>query len=465
MSQPLHAPAEPHIAPIDAFTFTLERDPLLRATIVAVATFERPPDWELLTDRIDRATRLVPRFRQKLVDVPLGLAPPRWIVDPDFDLSLHLHRVRVAGSGGGDGDMAEVLAMARSAGSTSFDRDRPLWQFTLVEGLASGGGALIMKLHHALTDGVGGIEIAAHVVDLSPSADELGPLPEAPTARPHGLFEVAADTVDHHLGRLSDVGRSVRDMVPHLLRQGVTHPRRTLGDGVGTALAIGRFVRPVTRTSSPIMRERRNLRDLGHFDVSQHALSDAAHRQDSTLNDAFLAGVAGGLRRYHEHHRAAVDHLRISMPVNVRTDQDGLGGNHVTVERFDLPVGTTDPARRMRRIGEVCRALRHDPAIPYASTIASVLNLLPVDVTASMLRHVDLLASNVPGFPSPVYVGGARLEAFHVFGATLGSAANVTLMSYDGTCHVGVSTDTGAVPDPDVFLTCLQEGFAEVVAT
>ena len=461
MSQRVQAQLEQHIAPIDAFTFTLERDPLLRATIVAVATFERPPDWELLVERIDRATRLVPRFRQKLVDTPLGLAPPRWIVDADFDLSLHLQRVRVADGG----DMAEVLVMARSAGSTSFDRDRPLWQFTLVEGLASGGAALVMKLHHALTDGVGGIEIAAHVVDLSPTAGELGPLPHAPAARPHGPFEVAVDTVDHHLARLADVGRSVRDMVPRLLRQGVTHPRRTVQDGVETAMAIGRFVRPVTRTSSPIMRERRNLRDLGSFDVSQHALSDAAHRQDSTLNDAFLAGIAGGLRRYHERHLAAVDHLRISMPVNVRTDDDELGGNHVTVERFDLPVGTTDPASRMRRIAEVCRALRHDPAIPYASTIASVLNLLPVDVTASMLRHVDLLASNVAGFPAPVYVGGARLVAFHVFGATLGSAANVTLMSYDGTCHVGVSTDTGAVPDPDEFIACLEEGFDEVIAT
>jgi diacylglycerol O-acyltransferase len=460
VSQRVRSQVERHIEPIDAFTFTLERDPLLRATIVAIATFEQPPDWEQLVERIDRATRLVPRFRQKLVDVPLGLAPPRWIVDPDFDLSLHLQRVRVPAGG----DVAEVLTMARSAGSTSFDRDRPLWRFTLVEGLASGGAALVMKLHHALTDGVGGIEIAAHVVDLSPTADDLGPLPEAPVPRPHGLVEVATDTVGHHLCRLADVGRSVRDVIPRVLQQGVAHPRRTVQDGIGTAVAIGRFVRPVTRTSSPIMRKRRNLRDLGHFDVSQHALADAAHRQGSTLNDAFLAGIAGGLRRYHEHHLAAVDHLRISMPVDVRTEHDGLGGNHVTVERLDLPVGTTDPARRMRRISEVCRALRDDPAIPYASTIASVLNLLPVDVTASMLRHVDLLASNVAGFPAPVYVGGARLVAFHVFGATLGSAANVTLMSYDGTCHVGVSTDTGAVPDPDVFLTCLREGFAEVVA-
>ena len=83
-------PLEDHINPVDAFTVTLERDPLLRATIVAVATFDQAPDWDVLSDRIDRATRLVPRFRQKLVTVPFGLAPPRWLVDPDFDLSLHL---------------------------------------------------------------------------------------------------------------------------------------------------------------------------------------------------------------------------------------------------------------------------------------------------------------------------------------------------------------------------------------
>ena len=88
-----------------------------------------------------------------------------------------------------------------------------------------------------------------------------------------------------------------------------------------------------------------------------------------------------------------------------------------------------------------------------------------MDVTAGMLKHVDMLASNVPGFPAPVYMGGALLESFHVFGATLGSAANVTLMSYNGTCHIGVSTDSGAVLDPAAFRDCLREGFDEVIAS
>ena len=192
-------------------------------------------------------------------------------------------------------------------------------------------------------------------------------------------------------------------------------------------------------------------------------LAAAAHRVDATLNDAFLAGIAGGMRRYHERHRRggrppAGDHAR-QRPHRRRT---APAGNRVTLERFDLPVGVADPARRMAQISRTCRALRHDPAIPYADAIAGALNLLPVDVTAGMLKHVDLLASNVPGFGQEVYIGGALLESFHVFGATLGSAANVTLMSYNGTCHIGVNTDAGAVQDPVAFCDSLRDGFAEV---
>ncbi len=454
------APLEDHINPVDAFTVTLERDPLLRATIVAVATFDSAPDWDQLVERIDRATRLVPRFRQRLATVPLGLAPPRWVVDAHFDLSLHLRRLRVHRGGG----MEAVLELARSMGLTSFDHNRPLWEFVLVEGLPAKRAALIMKLHHALTDGVGGIEIAAHVVDLDREPRPVGPMPAAPAPRQHGLVEVMADTVDFHLRRVLHAGSELGRALPHAVRHGLARPTEALTEGVSTAAAIARFVRPVTHTNSPIMTERRPLRDFACFDVPLEELAAAAHRVDSTLNDAFLAGIAGGMRRYHERHLAIVDHLTISMPVNVRTEDDAPGGNRVTIERFDLPVGISDPRRRMERIGHTCGELRRDRAIPYASAIAGVLNLLPVDVTAGMLKHVDLLASNVPGFPDPVFMGGALLESFHVFGATLGSAANVTLMSYNGTCHIGISTDSGAVLDPVAFRDCLREGFDEVLA-
>ncbi len=451
---------EEHIDSVDAFTLTLERDPLLRATFVAVATFDRGPDWDVLRDRVERATRLVPRFRQKLISTPFGLTPPRWVVDPDFDLSLHLRRIRVHDGG----SLTDVVEMARAAGLTAFDHDRPLWEFMLVEGLPDGRAALVMKLHHALTDGIGGIEIAAHVVDLSREPAAVGPMPDAPEPSDHGIVDLVTDTADYHLRRLGSAGSDVRHSVPVLLRDGLAHPARAVSNVASTATAIARFVRPITRTRSPIMLERRPLRDFRFFDVALDDISGAAHDLGGSLNDGFLTGVAGGMRRYHQRHLAAVDHLLVTMPISVRADDDAMGGNRITVERFDLPIGITDPSHRIRRITTIARAIRQDPAIPYSGMIAGVMNLLPVDVTAGMFKHVDMLLSNVPGFPEPVFVGGALLESFHVFGATIGSAANVTLLSYDDTCHVGISTDSGAVKDPDVFLDCMVAGFDELVS-
>jgi len=451
---------EGHINPVDAFTLNLERDPLLRATIVAVAVFDRSPDWATLQDRMERASRLTPRFREKLVATPLGLAPPRWIVDPEFDLSMHLRRARIPRKGG----MPAVVEFARVAGMTAFDHDRALWEFTLLEGLPEKRAALVMKFHHALTDGVGGVEMAAHVVDFAREAPDPGPMPPAPPASEHGSTEALADTLGYRGRQLADAAGELLRVVPGAVARTLARPTETVTEGVETARAVARFARPITRTLSPIMTERRPRRDCSTLDVPLDGLRDAAHGVGGTLNDAFLAGVAGGLRRYHEHHLAAVDHLCVCMPVNVRTADDGPGGNKVTLERFDLPVGVVDPRDRMREIGRVCRELRRDPAMPYASAVAGVLNLLPVDVTAGMLKHVDILASNVPGFPDEAFVGGALLESFHVFGATLGSAANVTLMSYRDTCHIGIITDSGAVVDHDVFRDCLAEGFAEVAA-
>ncbi len=450
---------EGHISPVDAFTLTLEKDPVLRATIVAVATFDRSPDWDLLVDRVERATRLVPRFREKLIRPPFGLAPPRWVVDADFDLSLHLRRVRLPEGAGFDA----VIELARAAGADAFDHDRPLWEFTLVEGIDGAGASLVMKLHHALTDGVGGIEIAAHVVDLSEEPADLGPMPPAPAAREHGAVETTIDTTRFHVRRGIDALSGLAGVADRNLRRIARDPFGAVGEGIDTAAAIARFVRPVTSSDSHVLTGRRPLRRPAVLDVPLVPLRDAAHSADARLNDAFLAAVAGGMRRYHELHCAPVERLRVSMPVNVRTELDAPGGNRVTVERFELPVSIEDPGPRMRRIASTCRALRRDPAIAYADQVAAVLNLLPVEVTSAMLRNVDLLTSNVPGFPDQVWVGGAALESFHVFGATLGSAANVTLMSYRDTCHIGINVDVGAVRDPERFRECLAEGFDEVL--
>ena len=194
------------------------------------------------------------------------------------------------------------------------------------------------------------------------------------------------------------------------------------------------------------------------------ALRQAAHLAGGSLNDAFVAGVTGGLRRYHDLHGVDVDELHITMPVSIRGDDDPIGGNRITLMRFDVPAGVADPAERIRQISVRTAAVRDERSLPYTQLIAGALNLVPRWYIAAVLRHVDLLASDVPGIPIPVYLGGAAVRMQYPFGPTIGAGVNVTLMTYAQTCAMGVNVDTGAIPDPDVFHRCLVEGFEEVLA-
>lgn len=452
---------ESHIRETDAFTFRMEGDPLLRSTITALVVFDREPDWDALVDRVERATRLVPSFRARLRRSPFGLAPPSWVLDGDFDLSWHLRRVDAPAPH----TVETVREMARVAGMSAFDPARPLWEFTLVSGLTRGRAALIMKVHHALSDGVGGIDLATHVVDLTRRPADLGPMPDLPTAVVHGSVARLGEAVGFEVSRWIRNGRSLLLSAPGATAELVRHPLRTAATVADTAASLARFVRPVSTTMSPVMTDRRLQWSFSTLDVPFADLKAAGSAHESTLNDAFLAGITGGLRRYHELHEAWVPSLRVTMPINTRKDDDPVGGNRITLVRFEVPVGVTDPGARMRIIGKTCARVRHERALPYSEGVAGLLNLLPTAVTGGMLKHVDFLASNVPGFPVAVYVGGARVESFHAFGPTIGASANLTLMSYGGTCNIGVTTDNGAVPDPDAFVRCLVEGFAEVVGS
>ena len=154
----------------DAFSWYMEHDPALRSTIVAVAWLDRSPKWDTLVDRLERATRLVPIFRQRPVEPPGRLATPRWTVDPDFDLTWHLRRV----TSPPPHSQATVIEMARIMAMSGFDAAHPLWEFTLVEDLADGGAALVMKLHHSLTDGIGGMQLLFALFDTCPDPPPPG---------------------------------------------------------------------------------------------------------------------------------------------------------------------------------------------------------------------------------------------------------------------------------------------------
>lgn len=450
---------ELHMRDSDAFSWYMEADPLLRSTVCAVMELERCPDWDTVVERIDRASRLAPCWRHKVVLPPARLATPRWVVDPDFDLSWHVRRVTAAEPA----DLGWVLDFARQTAMSGFDRARPLWEYTLIDGLEGGRAALVCKVHHALTDGVGGMEVAKFLFDLEPDPGDLGPMPPAPEGTEHDTAELVRESLAYDWSRLFDFSKRLLGSAPGEVAHALRHPFETAREAADTARSVARMVQPVTDTLSPIMTERRLQ---WHYDLLEMAFADlraATRVAGCSLNAGFLGGMTGGLRHYHERFGAEVEALRLTMPISTRTADDPVGGNRITLQRFTVPMGIVDPVERMRSLQTLSDHARDEPAIPLTNAIAGTMNLLPSSVVGGMLKHIDFLASNVPGIPRPIYLAGVEVQRFCGFGPTIGAALNATLVSYNGRCHVAVTTDAGAVPDPGVMVECLVEGFEEVL--
>lgn len=444
----------------DAFSWYLEGDPVLRSTVVAALWFDSAPDWDYLVARMERATRTIPQFRQRLLEVPARLAMPRWAGDPEFDLTWHMRRIAAPPPH----TEQVIVDFARREASSGFDRVRPLWQFTLIEGLEGGRAALIMKMHHSLTDGVGAMELAFHLFDSSPERQPLGALPDTPAGERLGTAGMVRENLRFRAGQSAAVaGRIARWGLPTAVGV-IRRPVGSARSATTLVRSVARTVAPVPETLSPIMQGRGIGRHLDYLELEFADLKSAVRAAGGTINDGFVAAAASGLRRYHERHGAPVDSLRVMMPINLRAPGDPAGGNRITLMRFEVPAGEKDPSRRIQEIGRRCRAVRHEESLPYTNAIAGGLNLLPPAVVGSMFKHVDFLASDVPSFPEPVYLAGARLEKEVAFGPTTGTSVNLTLLSYCGRCTVGLTIDTAAVPDPVLLVECMREGFDEVLA-
>ena len=454
-----------HMSDSDALMWNIEKDPILRTTIVAVAVLDRAPDFERLRDRLERASAVIPRLRQRVLSPPLRLGPPRWAVEDDFQLDYHLHRYHLPQPA----TYRALLDAVAPQATASFDRARPLWDFTVLEGLPDGRAALVMKVHHSLTDGIGGMSLLLEVVDLERDAPEAGERPVEPEPEPFDTLGLVRDSVSHSTRRALGIARRVPGSLAGAAFGAVRDPLGTAAATADTARSITRTLAPASRPMSPIMTRRGLGRHLDTIDVSLDDLKRAAKSVDGSLNDAFVAGIVGGLMRYHEFHGAPVDELRMTMPINLRTADDTAGGNRFVPARFGVPMALRDPQERMVALGALVREWRAEPALALTSQLATVLNRLPTaTVTAlfgAMLKCSDFTTSNVPGSPIPVWVAGSKVERMYAFAPPSGTSLNVTLISIGDTCCLGVVSDTAAVSDPATLTACLDEGLAEVVAT
>jgi diacylglycerol O-acyltransferase len=432
----------------DALAWSIEKDPMLRSTIVAVLILDRTPDRALMAESSS----------------PWSLAPPRWEVDPYFDLDYHLRWTRVAGSE----DVEQVLRVAEPIAMQGFDRDRPLWEMTVVEGLTDDRAAVIMKIHHSITDGVGAVKIGMVLFDLerTPPGPPV-PLPPAPTVHVLNRAERFADAFGHERRRQLGMARRFPSVLGRALTRAAADPGAAAGDVATTVVSAARMLRPASTPLSPVMTGRSLSM---HFDTLTVPLAEtkaAAKRGGGKLNDAFVTAVGRGMRYYHEKHGASPEKLRMGMPINVRTAATAdLAGNQWAPTRFLLPIAVDDPLEHLQVVRGVIATQRAEPAVGLVEPLASVLYRFPTTMLAglfgSMLRGVDFTTSNVPGVPVPLYFAGAKLLAQFPFGPLSGAAANLCLLSYVDELHIGVNTDPAAVVDPDVFHACLSSGFEDI---
>lgn len=447
----------------DALLWNMERNPKLRSTVTAIMLLDRSPHWDRVLDRAERLTRRLPRLRQRVVEVPRILGPPRYETDPDFDLAYHLRRV----SAPPPGDFRAVLDFAQASAMAGLDHHRPLWQYTLFEGMEDGRAALVQKVHHSLADGVGGMQLALLTVDEERDPPDEDPMPAKPAVERVGLLELERDALVRSAHALVDTTVNAPGLVGSVATI-LRNPVRAVTDAGRLVASATRLLSPALTTCSPVMRSRSTRWRYFPLEVPLDDLQRGAKAADASLNDAFVGAICGGFDRYHRRHGEYAPELRMTMPMNLRGDDELLGGNRLTTLRMLVPTDEPDPVQRMARIGEVSTRTQNEPAVAVTPTIAGLLNRLPERamtlVFAGMFEHVDFLASNVPGIPSRCYTGGAEVLRWYAFGPTEGAAVNLTLMSHGKTCCIGVNCDAAAVPDPDVLAECLEEGFDEILA-
>ncbi|UDY36938.1 wax ester/triacylglycerol synthase domain-containing protein [Dermatobacter hominis] len=462
---PTEAPIRYHdrMSDEDALMWSIEKDPMLRSTITTVILLERPIDRETLRRTFERLTRVVPRLRQRVRSNLMSLAPPRWEIDPNFDLDYHLRAARVPG----EGTLRDLLRMTQPIAVQGFDRARPQWECTAVDGLADGRDALILKFHHAMTDGVGGVRLMLELFDLTPDAPERA-MPPAPPVHVLNQTERFTDALAHQARTQVGLLRELSGAGIHTLTSAVADPVGTFANGAELAASAARVLRPSPAPMSPIMSGRSLSSHLEALSLPLDLAKKAGKRVGGSLNDTYVTGLVRGLQLYHGRHGASLQDLRMGMPINVRSgEMTDTAGNAFVPARFEIPVHAQDVIELMRTIRRRMMSARDEPANQLVEPVANLLNRLPTTVVTqvfgSMMKGLDFQASNVPGSPVPVYLRGIPVEAVIPFGPLAGAACNVTLLSYQNDLNIGLNIDPAAVPDPESFIECVRLGYDEVL--
>ncbi|PPK69840.1 wax ester/triacylglycerol synthase family O-acyltransferase [Actinokineospora auranticolor] len=462
------------LSALDASFLYLE-DQATPMHVGGVAVFRRPKagfDYDGLVALIEQRLPLVPRYRQRVAQVPGRLARPVWVDDPGFDVTYHVRRSALPRPGS-DSQLYDLVArlLARP-----LDQTRPLWEAYLVEGLAGGHVALITKTHLALVDGIRTIDFGQVILEPDPHPTEPDPdeEPWVPRRLP-GPTRLLLDAVTETVHRPAEVVENVRAAIAD-----ATATTRKVTGVLGTLVsAIGVATRPAPAgpLSATVGKARR-------YAVARARLDDlrgVRARHGGTVNDVVLAVVSGALRAWllsRGEQLTSATTVRALVPLAVRDGGadgtvPGMLGNQVSPQLVDLPVGEPNPFVRLQHISHALRPHGDSGRSVAASALLRVggfapptLHSLGARAAASVAGRIfTVVVTNVPGPQVPLYAGTARMTAmFPAMPLTKNQALAIGVTSYDGGVFFGLTGDRAAMSDVDALARMLEESVEELLA-
>nr|WP_158509390.1 wax ester/triacylglycerol synthase domain-containing protein [Saccharothrix espanaensis] len=448
---------------LETLFWRAENHPGMRSNMVGVFVLDRCPDWERFVGRHEWSTRVVPRLRHRALEPPLRLGRPFWVPDETFDVRNHVHRVRLPTPC----TTRQLLDLVGAVVSRPLAPERPLWEATLVEDWDDGHGgkaAYLLKLHHSLCDGMGAVQLITVLLGEAAASAAEPALPPAHRRAAHATTLLAGRLAKVLLALPSAATRAARGTRAGFPRLKVPSAGRV----VKRVVSFARTTLVPPAPASPLLRERSNAVHLDALDFPRKAFRAAGKAGDGTLNDVFVAGLMGGVDRYHRHFGVDLPELPMLIPISVRKHDDLPAGNRLASTRLAMPVSGLDPVTRIVEAGRRIATVRSKSTLRALDLLTRPLAPLPGPVVrfalSQMFRGNDLIATNFSGPPGRLGLAGSQVLGILPFPPLLCGATSIALTTYQDRCHIGITLDTGAFTDPDAFVAALRESFEELFA-
>nr|WP_223158436.1 wax ester/triacylglycerol synthase family O-acyltransferase [Yimella sp. cx-51] len=459
---------------LDASFLYLE-DAAMPMHVGSVMVFDPPKegfDYENIIDLVSNRIAFVPRYRQRVQHTPGRISNPVWVDDADFDITYHVRRSALPKPG----SVAQLEEFVGRIQARALDRDRPLWELYLVEGLERGRFAIVTKTHQALVDGVNAIDIGQVIVD--PDAGREDQIPHTWRARPapSGL-ELIADGI---WSMVRSPGRVIQDSV-HTVSNMHTLTRRVAGsatDLLGMLARTAARPAPHSPLNTAIGGYRRYVMlesKLGDYQKVRTRITKGNGNEHVTVHDVVLAAVTGGLRAWLMARGQAVDSgatIRAMVPVSTHSVGDDDEQDQVTACFVDLPVGEPNARMRLHQIAYSMQQQVDSRTAVGARSLSSLSGFAPPTLhslgarlgNAMSRRMFNLVITNVPGPQQALYAADAEMVgSYPVIPLAKGQALAIGLTSYNGKVYFGLTADRDSMPDVEMLGQCIEEALAELV--